>query len=337
MEKQDKRLNDNGNIALSSRIRLARNMSGIPFPWKMDEELGLSVAESIRKAVECNGELDKYGFGFKFVSEMDEDEKNDLLVNHLISIDLIKNPKTGGILISDGKMVSILVNEEDHLRIQTMVKGFNLDDAWREADSIDDLLEENLDYAFDGSYGFLTACPSNVGTGMRASVMLHLPALASTKYIKKVFDITNTIGLTVRGLYGEGTDAEGDIYQISNQITTGRTEAEIIGDLKRITKQVMEKERKTREYLLIKQRARTEDIVFRALGILSNSRLINKAESMKLLSRVRLGLDLELVDCIDMGDLDVLIKEMQFMGKNETLESAEKRALKIRGFFQLRR
>ena len=337
MEKQDKHLNDSGNIALSSRIRLARNISGIPFPWKMDEERGLLVAESVRKAVDFNGELDKYGFGFKFVFDMDEDEKNDLLANHLISVDLIKNPKTGGILISGGKTVSILVNEEDHLRIQTVVKGFNLEDAWREADSVDDLIEENLDYAFDGNYGYLTACPSNIGTGMRASVMLHLPALASTKYIKRVFDITNTIGLTVRGLYGEGTEAEGDIYQISNQITTGRTELEIIGDLERITKQVMDKEIKTREYLMAKQRTRTEDVIFRALGILSSARLINRSESMKLLSRVRLGVDLELVGGVEMNDLDVLIKDMQIAGKGETVDSAEKRALTIREFFNLRR
>ncbi|HKL11737.1 MAG TPA: protein arginine kinase [Clostridia bacterium] len=337
MGKQERHLNDTVNIALSSRIRLARNISAIHFPWKMDEKMGMQVAESVRNAVALNGELDRYGFGFKFVYDMDEEEKNDLLANHLISLDLIKNPKTGGILISGGKTVSILVNEEDHLRIQTLVKGLNLDDAWNEADSIDDSIEENLDYAFDGNYGYLTACPSNIGTGMRASVMLHLPALASTKYIKKVFGITNTIGLTVRGLYGEGTDAEGDIYQISNQITTGRTEAEIIGDLERITKQVIEKERKTREYLAVKQKTRTEDIIFRALGILSNSRLINRAESMKLLSRVRLGIDMGFIGGVDMNDLDILIKDMQTMGKNETLESAEKRSLKTREFFQLRR
>jgi len=334
---ENKNVNDLGNIALSSRIRLARNLSGIPFPWKIDEDRGFKVAEAVRSAVTTNEELDKYGFGFKFVFDMGDEEKNGLLANHLMSLDLIKNPKTGGILISGEKKVSILVNEEDHLRIQTLVGGLNLEAAWKEADFVDDLIEENLDYAFDGSYGYLTACPSNIGTGMRASVMLHLPALASTKYIKRVFDISNTIGLTVRGFYGEGTEAEGDIYQISNQITTGRTELEIIGDLDRITRQVMDKEGKTRQYLMAKQRARTEDAIFRAWGILSNSRLINKTESMKLLSRVRLGVGLGLIKAIEINELDILIKEMQIMGKSETMESAEKRAFKIREFFQLRR
>ncbi|MBK5252291.1 MAG: protein arginine kinase [Peptostreptococcaceae bacterium] len=334
MENQDINKNNFDNIALSSRIRLARNISEKSYPWKMDEIAGLEVAGLIRRAALEKGGLEKYGFEFKFVSEMNKDEKADLLANHLMSIDLIKNPKNGGILISGDKTVSILVNEEDHLRIQTVLPGFDLGNAWQEADTVDDLMEESVSYAFDRHYGYLTACPSNIGTGMRASVMLHLPALAFTKYIKRVFDITNTIGLTVRGLYGEGTSTEGDIYQISNQVTIGRTEADIIGDLEKITMHVMAKERQAREYLVTKQKTRTEDRIFRAMGILSNARLMSRIEGMKLLSLIRLGVDIEIVKNVEMDDLDTLTKELQSIENNDAAESAKEIAMKVREFFK---
>ena len=337
MENIDIEKNKFDNIALSSRIRLARNISGNSYPWKMNEEAGLEVARKIKNAASDQGEIGKYGFEFRFVSEMNKDEKIALLTNHLMSIDLIKNPKTGGILISEDKTVSILVNEEDHLRIQTLIPGFHLGKAWQEANEVDDLIEKSLDYAFDRKYGYLTACPSNIGTGMRASVMLHLPALTFTKYIKRVFDITNTIGLTVRGFYGEGTNAEGDIYQISNQVTIGRTELDIIGDLERITMHVMAKERQARNFLLSNQKLRTEDRIFRALGILDKARLMNRVESMKLLSLIRLGIDLGLVENIEIEKIDTLIKEVQSLGKDDSAEVAEEIALKVRSFFNKRR
>jgi protein arginine kinase len=333
MDNQDTNKNSFDNIALSSRIRLARNISENAYPWKMDEVAGLEVAGLIRRAALEKGGIENYGFEFKFVSEMNKDEKADLIANHLMSIDLIKNPRTGGILISGDKTVSVLVNEEDHLRIQTVLPGFDLGNAWQEADNLDNLMEEHLSYAFDRHYGYLTACPSNIGTGMRASVMLHLPALAFTKYIKRVFDITNTIGLTVRGLYGEGTATEGDIYQISNQVTIGRTEADIIGDLEKITMHVMEKERQARQFLVTKQKTRTEDRIFRAMGILSNARLMSRIESMKLLSLIRLGVDIEIVKNVEMDDLDILTKELQSMEGNDNIESAKEIAMKVRGFF----
>ncbi len=333
MENQEINKNSFDNIALSSRIRLARNISENSYPWKMDEVAGLDVAGLIRRAALEKGGLEKYGFEFKFVSEMNKDEKADLIANHLMSIDLIKNPRTGGILISGDKTVSVLVNEEDHLRIQTVLPGFNLGNAWQEADNLDNLMEEHLSYAFDRHYGYLTACPSNIGTGMRASVMLHLPALSFTKYIKRVFDITNTIGLTVRGLYGEGTKTEGDMYQISNQVTIGRTEADIIGDLEKITMHVMEKERQARQFLVTKQKTRTEDRIFRAMGILSNARLMSRIESMKLLSLIRLGVDIEIVKNVEMDDLDILTKELQSIEGNDTTESAKEIAMKVRDFF----
>jgi protein arginine kinase len=247
---------------------------------------------------------------------------------------LIKNPKNGGILISGDKTVSVLVNEEDHLRIQTVLPGFELSKAWKEADTVDNLMEKSLSYAFDRHYGYLTACPSNIGTGMRASVMLHLPALAFTKYIKRVFDVTNTIGLTVRGLHGEGTNAEGDIYQISNQVTIGRTEADIIGDLEKITMHVMAKERQARVYLVTKQKTRTEDRIFRAMGILQNARLMSRIESMKLLSLIRLGVDIDIIKNVEMDDLDTLTNEIQSIEKNDAAESAKEIAMKVRKFFK---
>lgn len=329
MEEAKKKQTENSGIVISSRIRLARNLKGKLFPGRMDSVEALDVAETIKGAVADNPDFAKYAFEFKYLKDMSQEEKMELLVSHRISRALVENVETGACLVSNDAVASILVNEEDHYRIQTIRNDFQLQKAWEAADDIDNLIEERLDPAFDEIYGYLTSCPSNVGTGMRASVLMHLPALVLTRYIKKVFAITNTIGLTVRGLYGEGTNAEGDMFQISNQITLGRTEEEIIRDLGEIVKQIMQKEKQARAHLMGRLGIQTEDRMYRALGVLSSARIISRAEAMKLLSHIRMGIDMGILETVDMIFLDGLIKDVQTLDEDKTLDSAKERAARI--------
>ena len=197
--------------------------------------------------------------------------------------------------ISSDETISIMVNEEDHLRLQVLKPGFSLSECWQIAEKMDSDLEKKLNFAFSGKLGYLTACPTNTGTGMRASVMLHLPALVLTKQINRVIQAIVKLGLTVRGLFGEGTEATGNFFQISNQVSLGRSETEIIDNIKRIINQVIEYEQNARQALLSKNRNKLEDQVWRSFGVLQNARIITSSESIELLSNLRLGFDLDII------------------------------------------
>jgi protein arginine kinase len=230
-----------------------------------------------------------------------------------------------------------MINEEDHLRLQAMQSGLQLRDTWRIIDRIDDDMSDNLDYAFSEQYGYLTACPTNVGTGLRASVLIHLPALVLTKEIDKVIKGISQVGLTVRGFYGEGTEVIGNLFQISNQTTLGRTEEDIVDNIERCTRQIINYEEEARRTLLADARPQTEDKIWRAYGILANARVLSSHELMSLVSAVRLGASLSIIKSISIATLNNLLMLMQpahlqkFSGKMmDANERDERRAELVR-------
>lgn len=283
------------NIVISSRIRLARNLRKIPMPTFQNETTGHIVLEKVKKAaraVEC-GENKR--LAFYRMHELPTLERQILLEKHLISPEHKEDGINRGLLISDDEAVSIMINEEDHLRIQVFYPGLQLEKAWQQANEIDDALEERLEYAFDAQRGYLTSCPTNVGTGLRASVMVHVPALVLTRQAGKVFSSLGQLGFAVRGLYGEGTEAIGNLYQISNQVTLGQTELEIIQNLATLTVQIVEKEEETRKWLLKECLFQLKDRVGRAFGILQHAAMLNSQEALNYLSDVRMGVDLGVI------------------------------------------
>ncbi|MGI6588172.1 MAG: protein arginine kinase [Peptococcia bacterium] len=280
------------HIVLSSRIRLARNLKKLPMPAFQNETSGFTVLEKVRnaaKALERRGRKKLY---FYRLNEIPSLERQILLEKHLISPEHRQDGVNRGLLINEDEAISIMINEEDHLRIQVFYPGLQLEKAWELADQLDDDLEKELEYAFHGRKGYLTACPTNVGTGLRASVMVHVPALVITQQAGNVFRSLSQLGFTVRGLYGEGTEATGNLYQLSNQITLGQTEEEIIQNLTTLTLQIVEKEEKARKWLLKECPLQIKDRVGRAFGILQNAAILNSQEALNYLSDVRMGVDL---------------------------------------------
>ena len=278
-------------IVLSSRVRLARNIVNTPFPSYLSVEEAYNLLNQVETAVNKDG---KRSYKLYNMSNMPVLEKQVLLEKHLISPDLAKSVK-GAALVSEDGLISIMINEEDHIRIQSILPGFQMKNAWDIGNEVDDLLEETLDYTYDEKLGYLTCCPTNVGTGMRASSMVHLPALNMIGNISKILQTVTQIGLTIRGMYGEGTEFQGNLFQISNQITLGLSEDEIVENINAVTTQIVEKEREARNLLMNNNRIQLEDRVWRALGILRNARVITSQEAMKLLSDVRLGMDLNII------------------------------------------
>ncbi|MGF7401313.1 protein arginine kinase [Thermoanaerobacterium thermosaccharolyticum] len=298
------------DVVISSRIRLARNLSDIPFPSVMTESEADKVKELVKKAIFDSKTILSTQFSEYDMKKITPLERQSLVERHLISPDLAQNTKNGSALIKNDGTISILINEEDHLRIQTIFNGLNLKEAWDLADKIDDLIEENLSYAFNEKLGYLTACPTNVGTGIRASVMVHLPALTITGQIGNILNSVSKIGIAVRGMYGEGTQSLGDIYQISNQVTLGQSEIEIIENLEGIVKQIINNERKAREDLYKRRKVQIEDRIGRAYGLLTNAKVMSTQEFMRLISDVRLGAVLHIIN-IDIQKIDEITTHIQ--------------------------
>lgn len=284
-------LDENSNdqdVAISTRIRIARNIREFDFPLYMSiedsDELTNSVLETMKENFSDN-------YRFLRIRDLSNLERLMYIEDHLISPGLTEKIDKSSFLIRNDEKATIMINEEDHLRIQTLLPGLNLQEGWQLCTEIDDGLELKLNYAYHEDLGYLTACPTNVGTGMRASVMLHLPCLTMTKHINSLIEAIRKIGLTVRGIYGEGTKSTGHLYQISNQTTLGETEEEIISKLNKIVMQIINKERNTRKYLIEKKGIELEDKIFRSYGILKNSRLISSREAINHLSYLKLGYD----------------------------------------------
>jgi protein arginine kinase len=283
------------DIVISSRIRIARNLQSYPFPILATNQQSKEVLDKAVSTLD-NGKLNGVGpFEFIALSEMNELEKRVLVEKHLISPNLANEARNGAVILSDNESISIMINEEDHLRIQCLCPGFQIKEAWVTASQIDDAFEAKLDYAFDEKRGYLTTCPTNVGTGVRASVMMHLPALVLTQQINRILSAITQVGLAVRGLYGEGSEAIGNLFQISNQITLGQSEDEIIDNLYSVAKQIIGHERAARQKLMAESKSRIVDRVSRSYGILSYAAIMDSKEAAQRLSDVRLGVDLDLI------------------------------------------
>jgi protein arginine kinase len=298
------------DVVVSTRIRLARNVAQYPFTNRATAHQKGEIEARVREAfgrIESNPRLN-----YVSVATLNPLDRQFLVERQLISRELanvLEGPR--GVAFDERESVSIMLNEEDHLRLQVMRSGFALDEAWHEIDRVDDLLESRLVYAYHDQFGYLTACPTNVGTGMRASVMLHLPALGITKQIEKFFRALQKINLVVRGLYGEGSRASGDLYQISNQVTLGRSEAVILNQLREVIHQALLYERQARSTLVRERKQGEQDRVARAMGTLQSATMMTSEEMMELLSTVRLGIQLKLVDELRTVNLNELFIQSQ--------------------------
>lgn len=300
---------EHSDIVMSTRIRLARNLTGYSFPVTYKEDDALNVDKIVTGTLLDDVEGDSYSY--MKMSELSPLERKVLVEKHLVSPQLIDPEKQGAVMLSADETVSIMINEEDHVRIQCIFPGLQLTEAYSQANAVDDSLEKKLPYAFDEQFGYLTSCPSNTGTGLRASVMMHLPALTMTKQIERIIPAMSRLGLVVRGSYGEGSKALGNVYQVSNQITLGKSEKEIIEDLESITTRLIAYERKSRDVLLEKSRIALENRLFRSLGTLKYARLLQTGEAARCLSDVRLGIDLDIIKDVDVSVLNELMIFMQ--------------------------
>ena len=296
------------DIVISSRVRLARNLAKIPFPHLLTEETGHECMEKIISTWSHMSASETEEFELKSLSELSSPERHILVEKHLISPNLAgMESNYQGLVVNKNGSLCVMINEEDHLRIQCFLPGLQVSECYSRTERLDDEMEKHLDYAFDSRRGYLTTCPTNVGTGMRASVMLHLPAIVMSGQIKAVFYNLGQLGMTVRGLYGEGTEAVGNFYQLSNQITIGQSEKDINNNLAVITARIVEQERLTRKKLLNDMPYQLEDNIGRAYGILTNARIITSNEALIMLSSLRLGVDLGIIKGIQPFTLNELM------------------------------
>ena len=306
-------------ILLSTRIRLARNLYGIPFPSTASDEQLDEVIRIVSDA--CRATPILQDVTYLYLKELDDVSRKVLVERRVISPMFSEADHAGMVVMDANETVSIMVNEEDHLRIQSIQPGLGLREAWRVISRIDDELSEHLSYAFSEQFGYLTSCPTNTGTGMRASILIHLPALSILDEVEKIIKELAPTEIAVRGFYGEGTEVIGNIFQISNQLTLGRTEIAIVDRLEVVANKFIELEQNAREKLLREQPDELEDRVFRALGILQNARIMSSLEFMNHLSMIRLGADMGLIQGLDaatLGELMIFTQpaHMQKMYKN---------------------
>lgn len=319
----------NSDIVISSRIRLARNLDKFSFPHWEDKAQGEAVLSTIKECLEKSDDLKR--LTFFSLDDLDSVEKQFLVERHLMSLDHAQKRGNKAVAIDSEEVISIMINEEDHIRMQVMQSGFNLFEAWNIINKIDDELAKELHFAFLPDWGYLTACPTNAGTGMRGSVMLHLPALVMSRSIDRVLAAIAKLSFTTRGLYGEGTQATGNFFQISNQISLGPSEQEIIESINGLIRQIIEQENQAREVLLSKNRPLLEDRINRSLGILKSARIITSQETVELLSMVRLGCDLNIFNDIDrrrINELFIITQPAHLQKKENKIISSAERDLK---------
>ncbi|MDX8367599.1 protein arginine kinase [Cytobacillus sp. IB215665] len=295
------------DIVLSSRIRLARNIENIWFPTVITNEEAQKIIQLFKKVCEEKAPESFGKLELLAMNEMQPIEKRVLVEKHLVSPQLAEDAPFGASILSENEEVSIMINEEDHIRIQCLFPGFQLSAALKKANELDDWIETHVDYAFDEQKGYLTSCPTNVGTGLRASVMMHLPALILTQQMSRIIPAINQLGLVVRGIYGEGSEALGNIFQISNQVTLGKSETDIVNDLESVVQQLIAQERSAREALVKTSGIQLEDRVYRSYGTLAHSRVIETNEAAKCLSDIRLGIDIGYIKDISSNILNELM------------------------------
>jgi len=299
------------DVIISSRVRLARNFRKYPFPHKTTPDQQKKIIEETKNALFNGNQKMAESFAYIDFTSLDAVEKAVLVEKHIVSKELLETNRISGILLSNDERISIMINEEDHLLIQCLATGMQLSEAWEICNGIDDLLSESIDFSWHENIGYLTSCPTNIGTAIRASVMMHLPALTMTGYIKPVLEALGKLGMAVRGMYGENTEASGNMFQLSNQITLGKSEEDILLSIKNIASQIIEQERSLRQHLLNQNRYQLEDRVFRSFGILKNSRIINTDECLKRISDLRLGVDMGIIEGISIESINELILLVQ--------------------------
>ena len=300
------------DVVVSSRIRLARNIIEYPFETRYSKKENEEIVNKIKEVLPSIG----YGLKILKLKDMDDITKMSLVEKRLVSPDFVMNKNDiGAIAINEEENICIMINEEDHLRLQVFAPGFEIEELLKLMVEIDTKFGKALNYAYNDKYGYLTACPTNVGTGMRVSVMVHLPALTKTGNIQKVLHIINNFGMNIRGIYGEGSKAAGDMYQISNKQTLGVSEEEIINNMKIIVEKIIEQERLARKYLA-KHSIELEDKVYRSFGIISNCKKISSEEAREILSDVKLGTDLGIIKELD----DLKVKKLYLYTKPANLQ-----------------
>ncbi|MBM4046230.1 MAG: protein arginine kinase [Planctomycetes bacterium] len=292
------------DIVISTRVRLARNVAHFPFLTRVKPEQKQEIEAYLRERVMRVG-IDE-NLLYVNLADTEPVDRLFLVERHLISREHADGDGQRGVAFGRNEVVSLMVNEEDHLRIQVLRSGLELRETWERINHVDDLLATQVNYAFSSRFGYLTACPTNAGTGLRASVMLHLPALSMARQIEKVFNAVGRLNLVVRGLYGEGTQASGDLYQISNQVTLGKSETDILKTIESVIPRITSYERMARKHLVEENRAQIEDRVWRSYGMLRTARTISSEETLHLLSQVRMGVNLGLIDNVKMKTVNEL-------------------------------
>ena len=293
------------SIAVSSRVRLARNVDGHLYFNRAKEEQRLETLNTVLLAIEnCESLKNCFLLRMNNVNELD---KIFLIERHLMSQEHMDELEGKALVVGDSERVSAMLNEEDHIRLQVLQPGFNIKEAWAIADRIDNELGKYLKFDYSNQFGFLTSCPTNTGTGLRASVMLHLSALSMTNQIDNVFEGISKLGLTMRGFYGEGTEALGDFFQISNQVALGHSELEILSNLEGVINRIITREETLRQELIDKKEEIVSDRIFRSYGTLKSAKIITFAETIKLLSAVRLGVDLGIIKDLDLNTVNEIL------------------------------
>ena len=294
------------NIAISTRVRIARNLADHLYFDRASEEERKKVLREIEEGVKKT-KLLKNSLILN-VSGLSDLDKAFLVERHLMSVEHMQDAASKALVIEEKEIASAMINEEDHLRLQVLQSGFNIMEAWRIADEIDTEMSRYLKFDFSNKFGYLTSCPTNTGTGLRASVMLHLSALVMTAQIDNVFDAISKLGLTMRGFYGEGTEALGDFFQISNQVALGHSEIDILDNLERIINKIILREEETRKNLIRQEKNEISDRVSRSHATLKAAKIITSSETIKLLSAIRLGVDLGVISDVDIDKInDVLL------------------------------
>lgn len=318
------------NVVMQTRIRLARNLRKYPFPCRLSQAGKNEVVETIVSAIKNSNSPLANDFDVLYVKDLTEAQRISLVEAHLASPEFISDSAGRAIVLSKDREMSIMINEEDHIRLQILKKGFDLEGAYDVADKLDTLLDENLDFAYDDKLGYLTQCPTNLGTGMRASVMLHLPALQRSKAVSRIAGNLQKLGLTIRGTYGEGSEPQGAMYQLSNQVTLGISEQAAIDNLKNITAQLINQEENAQKRMA--DSIETQDRIERSLGILKSARLISRDEAMDLLSNVRFGINTGLIEDVEIQVIDKLISDIQpatmIVNKKENLTPSQRDQLR---------
>jgi protein arginine kinase len=310
MENWQRHEGKNEELVLTTRIRIARNINDKPFPHKLNIEEAKKVIDEVNQAFYTSSHM-RSEYKTIYLDHCDENICTNFFEKHLISPKLISNRTKAAFITGEDETVSIMINEEDHIRLQCVTGGLNLKEGYDMANKLDNLIEENISYAFDEKMGYITACPTNMGTGLRASVMVHLPGLTMNNEMEGILKALTQVGMTIRGLYGEGSKAMGNMYQISNQITLGVTEEDILNNLQAVINQIVNQEYMTREQFMKIYKYELEDKIYRSLGILETAVLLNTTECMDLLSNVRMGVEMGIIKNINKNSLNKLLVDTQ--------------------------